>query len=95
MDKYNHELVEIHRVNTEAMEAYRRHLREMIEAYVAATGSARGAAILEDFSDYARHFWLVKPKAASWVVCWISLGVSRNNRQRLRFEERDHGQPFK
>ena len=65
VDKYNHELVEIHRVNTEAMEAYRRHLREMIEAYVAATGSARGAAILEDFSDYARHFWLVKPKAAS------------------------------
>jgi glutamate synthase (NADPH/NADH) large chain len=65
VDKYNHELVEIHRVNTEAMEAYRRHLREMIEAYVAATGSARGVAILEDFSDYARHFWLVKPKAAS------------------------------
>ncbi|MGY4877421.1 glutamate synthase large subunit [Vreelandella aquamarina] len=65
VDKYNHELVEIHRVNTEAMEAYRRHLREMIEEYVAATGSQRGADILEDFGDYVRHFWLVKPKAAS------------------------------
>ncbi|QFU00469.1 Glutamate synthase [NADPH] large chain precursor [Halomonas sp. THAF5a] len=65
VDKYNHELVEIHRVNTEAMEAYRRHLREVIEEFVAETGSERGRAILEDFSDFIRHFWLVKPKAAS------------------------------
>jgi len=65
VDKYNHELVEIHRVNTEAMEAYRRHLREVIEEFVAETGSERGKAILEDFSDFTRHFWLVKPKAAS------------------------------
>ncbi|MGE4533273.1 glutamate synthase large subunit [Halomonas sp.] len=65
VDKYNHELVEIHRVNTEAMEAYRRHLREVIEEFVAETGSTRGRAILEDFSDFTRHFWLVKPKAAS------------------------------
>ncbi|MGM0693730.1 MAG: glutamate synthase large subunit [Pseudomonadota bacterium] len=65
VDKYNHELVEIHRVNTEAMEAYRRHLREVLEEYVAETGSLRGEAILEDFSDFVRHFWLVKPKAAS------------------------------
>ncbi|WP_355659579.1 glutamate synthase large subunit [Halomonas salifodinae] len=65
VDKYNHELVEIHRVNTEAMEAYRRHLREIIEEYVTETGSERGKAILEDFSDFVRHFWLVKPKAAS------------------------------
>ncbi|WP_458524806.1 glutamate synthase large subunit [Onishia taeanensis] len=65
VDKYNHELVEIHRINTEAMEAYRRHLREVIEDYVATTGSARGAAILEDFGHFIRHFWLVKPKAAS------------------------------
>lgn len=47
------------------MEAYRRHLREVIEDYVATTGSARGAAILEDFGHFIRHFWLVKPKAAS------------------------------
>ncbi|WP_016853499.1 glutamate synthase large subunit [Halomonas smyrnensis] len=65
VDKYNHELVEIHRVNTEAMEAHRRHLREIIEEYVAETGSRRGHDILEDFSDFIRHFWLVKPKAAS------------------------------
>ncbi|MFP5302366.1 glutamate synthase large subunit [Cobetia sp. SIMBA_158] len=65
VDKYNHELVEIHRINTEAMEAYRRHLREVIEEYVAETGSERGRDILRDFPDFVRHFWLVKPKAAS------------------------------
>ncbi|MBB3230062.1 glutamate synthase large subunit [Halomonas stenophila] len=65
VDKYNHELVEIHRINTEAMEAHRRHLREVIEEFVAETGSQRGRDILEDFSDFVRHFWLVKPKAAS------------------------------
>ncbi|MCW4149691.1 glutamate synthase large subunit [Halomonas sp. 18H] len=65
VDKYNHELVEIHRVNIEAMEAHRRHLREVIEEFVAETGSQRGRDMLEDFSDYIRHFWLVKPKAAS------------------------------
>jgi len=65
VDKYNHELVEIHRVNTESMEAYRRHLREVIEEFVAETDSLRGHAILDDFSDFIRHFWLVKPKAAS------------------------------
>ncbi|SFU58579.1 glutamate synthase large subunit [Halomonas korlensis] len=65
VDKYNHELVEIHRINTEVMEAYRRHLRELVEEFVAETGSARGRAILDDFSDFIRHFWLVKPKAAS------------------------------
>ncbi|WP_027960291.1 glutamate synthase large subunit [Halomonas halodenitrificans] len=65
VDKVNHEQVEIQRINTEAMEAHRRHLREVVEEFVAETGSARGRAILEDFSDFVRHFWLVKPKAAS------------------------------
>ncbi|MCX2524373.1 glutamate synthase large subunit [Larsenimonas rhizosphaerae] len=65
VDRYNHELVEIHRINTEAMEAYRRHLREVITDYVSETKSAWGAEILDDFSDFIRHFWLVKPKAAS------------------------------
>ncbi|WP_303856644.1 glutamate synthase large subunit [Salinicola salarius] len=65
VDRYNHELVEIHRINTESMEAYRRHLREVITEYVEETDSPRGRAILEDFSDFIRHFWLVKPKAAS------------------------------
>ena len=65
VDSYNHELVEIQRVNTEYMEAYRRYLRETLEAYVSETGSAWGQEILEDFTEFVRYFWLVKPKAAS------------------------------
>lgn len=65
VDRYNYELVEIRRINTEEMEAYRRHLREVIQEYVSETGSAWGKHILDEFNDYLRHFWLVKPKAAS------------------------------
>jgi glutamate synthase (NADPH/NADH) large chain len=65
VDRYNHELIDIHRIGTEAMDPYRAHLREIIEEYVRETGSAWGQHILDHFSDYAEKFWLVKPKAAS------------------------------
>ncbi len=64
VDRYNHELIDIHRVSTEAMEAYRNHLRGVIEEYVAETGSAHGQSLLDNFSDVVGKFWLVKPKAA-------------------------------
>ena len=65
VDRYNHELIDIHRVSTEAMEAYRNHLREVIEEFVAETGSARGQYILDNFQDAVAKFWLVKPKAVN------------------------------
>ncbi len=65
VDRYNHELVDIHRVDTESMEMYRTHLRDVITEYVAETGSEWGSDILEDYYDYIGRFWLVKPKAAS------------------------------
>ena len=64
-DKYNRELVEICRISNEAFEAYRNHLRGIIQEFVDETGSAWGAEILENFPDYVGKFWLVKPKAAS------------------------------
>ena len=64
VDRYNHELIDIHRVIAESMEGHQHYLRALIKDYVAATGSAWGAAILEDFRDYVGRFWLVKPKAA-------------------------------
>jgi glutamate synthase (NADPH/NADH) large chain len=64
IDKYNSELVEIDRVNTEFMEPYRNHLRSNIAEFVQETGSAWGALLLENFEDYIGKFWLVKPKAA-------------------------------
>lgn len=63
MDRYNRELIDIHRIVTENMEPQRNYLRSAIEEFVAETGSTRGQAILADFRYYASKFWLVKPKA--------------------------------
>ncbi len=65
VDRYNHELVDIHRIDTESMEQYRTHLINIMEEYVTETGSAWGEELLEDMYDYIGKFWLVKPKAAS------------------------------
>ncbi|MEP5568232.1 MAG: glutamate synthase large subunit [Halioglobus sp.] len=66
IDKYNSELVEIHRVSSEYMEPYRNHLRGNIREYVEETGSEWGEYLLENFVDYVGKFWLVKPKAAEF-----------------------------
>ncbi len=64
VDRYNHELIEIHRVHTESMAAHRQYLHSLIEEFVAETGSPRGQDILDNFADYVHKFWLVVPKAA-------------------------------
>ena len=64
-DRYNSELVEIHRISKEEFEAYRHHLRSVIAEYVGETGSEWGKEIVDNFHDYLRKFWLVKPKAAN------------------------------
>jgi glutamate synthase (NADPH/NADH) large chain len=61
---YNHELIDIHRINTESTGQYRQFLRARIEEHVQLTGSARGRDLLERFGDAVNRFWLVKPKAA-------------------------------
>lgn len=66
IDKYNSELVEIHRVSSEYMEPYRFHLRSNIREFVEETGSAWGEHLLDNFEDYVGKFWLVKPKAADF-----------------------------
>ena len=64
VDRYNHELVDVHRVNTEAMEAHRLYLRSLIEGFVKHTGSKWGQTILDNFENMVGKFWLVKPVAA-------------------------------
>jgi glutamate synthase (NADPH/NADH) large chain len=64
-DRYNSELVEICRISKEEYEAYRHHLRSVITEYADETGSEWGREIVENFHDYVRRFWLVKPKAAN------------------------------
>lgn len=63
VDRYNHELVDIHRITTEPMEAHRNYLRGILREFVAETGSVWGQEILDDFASYLPRFWLVKPKA--------------------------------
>jgi glutamate synthase (NADPH/NADH) large chain len=64
IDRYNSELVEIHRVAAESMEPQRHFLRDNIREFVNETGSDWGTHLLENFEDYIGKFWLVKPKAA-------------------------------
>ncbi len=64
-DRHNPELIELHRINSEATEAYRAHLRGIIEEYVRETGSEWGAYVLDNFDVLQNKFWLVKPKAAN------------------------------
>ncbi|MEA3299560.1 MAG: glutamate synthase large subunit [Pseudomonadota bacterium] len=64
-DRVNTELVDVHRITAEAVEAYRHFLKTMLREYVATTGSSWGAQVLDNFEDFVSKFWLVKPKAAS------------------------------
>jgi len=64
VDRYNHELIDIHRITPESMEAHLHHLRELIERHVRYTGSEWGQELLEDFRTWLPKFWVVKPKAA-------------------------------
>ncbi|MEL6869989.1 MAG: glutamate synthase large subunit [Pseudomonadota bacterium] len=63
VDRYNHELIDIHRISPESMESHLHHLRGLLEAHVATTGSEWGELLLDDYRDYLPKFWLVKPKA--------------------------------
>jgi len=64
VDRYNHELVDIHRVLPEHMAAHQEHLLKLIQAYVKDTGSRWGQTVVDDYSQFLGYFWLVKPRAA-------------------------------
>ena len=64
VDLYNHDLIDIHRIKPESMEAHLHHLRSLIVRHVELTGSAWGEEILEDFRTFLPKFWVVKPKAS-------------------------------
>jgi glutamate synthase (NADPH) large chain len=65
VDRYNHELIDISRIHSEAMQTHQLHLTGLLEQHVAETDSIWGAEIRNDFRSFAGKFWLVKPKAAS------------------------------
>ncbi len=63
VDRYNHELVDIHRISKETTEGHRNYLHDLLEDYVDETDSAHGQYILDNFIDVVGKFWLIKPKA--------------------------------
>jgi len=64
VDRYNHELIDIHRLHSESMERHRNYLYQMIEDHVRETGSSLGRHIMDEYYSLASRFWLVKPKAS-------------------------------
>ena len=64
VDHYNHDLIDIHRINPESMEAHVHHLGSLIDRHVELTGSAWAEEIREEFRTFLPRFWVVKPKAA-------------------------------
>jgi glutamate synthase (NADPH/NADH) large chain len=64
VDRYNHELIDIHHIAPESMENHVHHLRELVMRHQELTGSRHAAEILDDFRRMLPKFWLVKPKAA-------------------------------
>lgn len=63
-DLVNGELVNYHRIDTEAMAGYEGLLRRHVEAHIAATKSRHAEDLLQHWADFLRDVWLVAPKAA-------------------------------
>jgi len=64
VDRYNHELIDIHHIAPDVMENHVHHLRCLIQRHQELTGSLRAGEVLDDFRRLLPKFWLVKPKAA-------------------------------
>ena len=74
VDRYNHELIDIHRLHSESMERYRNYLLTLIEEHVRETNSLLGREMIDDFYSLAARFWMVKPKAAELSELLSTLG---------------------
>lgn len=74
VDRYNHELIDIHRLHAESMERYRNYLLTLLEDHVTETGSTLGQQMVDDFYSLASRFWMVKPKAAELGELLSTLG---------------------
>jgi len=63
-ERYNNELIDIHRIHTEQFEEYASFLHNLIGQHVHYTESPRARLIFNHFHQELPRFWLVKPKAA-------------------------------
>lgn len=62
IDKLNQELVVAVRIDIDEMDEVRHFLKRVLIGFEAETSSAKARAILDDFRNAVRDFWLVKPK---------------------------------
>jgi len=68
VDRYNHELIDIHHIEPESMESHVHHLRGLIQRHHEYTGSNWASTVLDDFRRMLPKFWLVTPKATDLEV---------------------------
>jgi len=73
VDRYNHELIDIHHISPDVMEHHVHHLRGLMQRHQELTGSVLAASVLDDFRRLLPKFWLVKPKAADLDTLIASL----------------------
>lgn len=64
IDRFNRDMVDIHRVTPEHMETHLNYLYRIVKEYAQESRSVWGHQVLDDFSDMVRYFWVVKPRAA-------------------------------
>ena len=72
-DLYNHEMIDIYRIDTEEMDQQRDYLYTLLTEHSRKTGSLLAQSLLEDFSAYLPKFWMIKPKAAELDMLMASL----------------------
>lgn len=73
VDRYNHELIDIQRIHSESMEAYRHVLEGLLEAHIEETDSEWSREIVDNFYSLSSRFWLVTPKAAELTALLSTL----------------------
>ncbi|NWF66770.1 MAG: glutamate synthase large subunit, partial [Campylobacterales bacterium] len=61
-DHVNQELIELQRVDTDYAGEARHYLNKLLKEHIDETGSEKAKAILENFRDRVKDFWMVKPK---------------------------------
>ncbi len=64
VDRYNHELIDIQRIHSESMEAYRHVLMGLLQTHIDETESEWSRELVDNFYSLSSRFWLVTPKAA-------------------------------
>ena len=73
VDRYNHELIDIQRIHSESMEAYRHVLEGLLEAHIRETGSEWARELVDNFYSLSSRFWLITPKAAELTALLSTL----------------------